>query len=56
MISLIAYTGHQGGQHEADKVKEWAQQLSKKEYRVSIEIPQAVKQSPPELILIESIK
>ncbi len=56
MISLIAYTGHQGGQHEADKVKEWAQQLSKKEYRVSIQIPQAVKQSPPELILIESIK
>jgi len=56
VISVIAYTGHPGGRQEAEVVKEWARQLSKNDYHVTIQIPKAVKNSPPELILIETIK
>jgi len=56
VISVIAYTGHPGGRQEAEAVKEWACQLSKSDYHVTIQIPVTVKNSPPELILIETIK
>ena len=55
VISILAYTAHTGGRQEAEAVKTWAMALDKKLYRISIEIPPLVKQSPPELILIESI-
>lgn len=55
IISVLAYTEHIGGRQEAEAVKEWALVLDKQQYRVTIEVPPVVKQSPPELILIESI-
>ncbi len=54
IISVLAYTGHAGGREEAEAVKSWAQGLSKADYRITIEIPEATKNSPPELILIET--
>ncbi len=55
IISVLAYTGHIGGRQEAEAVKVWAKALDKQYYRVTIDIPPLVKQSPPELILVESI-
>jgi len=55
IISILAYTAHAGGRLEAEAVKTWAMALDKQQYRINIEIPPRVKQSPPELILIESI-
>jgi len=56
IISILAYTGHEGGRQEAEAVKNWALQLAKSDYRVTIQIPKTVKNSPPELILIETIQ
>ncbi|RLA20898.1 MAG: SAM-dependent methyltransferase, partial [Gammaproteobacteria bacterium] len=56
IISVLAYTGHAGGREEAEAVKAWAATLSQTAYRVTIEIPDVVKNSPPELILIETIQ
>jgi len=55
VISIIAYTGHTGGAEETALVKKWANSLSKEQYRVSIEIPTTLRNSPPELILIETV-
>lgn len=55
IISILAYTGHAGGREEAEAVKSWVKGLSKADYRVTIEIPKATKNSPPELILIEAV-
>jgi hypothetical protein len=56
IMSVLAYTGHPGGRQEAQAVKEWARQLSKNDYHVTIQIPKTAKNNPPELILIEAIK
>jgi len=56
IISILAYTGHDGGREETDAIKAWANSLSKTDYRVSIQIPTLTKNSPPELILIETIE
>lgn len=55
VISVLAYTGHTGGRDEAEAVKSWAKGLSNADYRVTIKIPDATKNSPPELILIETV-
>jgi predicted methyltransferase len=55
IISVLAYTGHAGGREEAEVVKEWAAELTEADYRVTIEIPERVRNSPPELILVEKI-
>ncbi len=54
IISVLAYTAHVGGRQEAEAVKAWAKALDQQHYRVTIEVPPLVKQSPPELILVES--
>jgi len=55
IISILAYTGHDGGREETEAIKAWAHDLSKTDYRVTIQIPKLTKNSPPELILIEAI-
>lgn len=55
IISILAYTGHTGGREETESVKSWAKTLPKKQYEVTIQIPSATKNSPPELILIEHL-
>ncbi len=56
IISILAYTGHDGGREETEAIKAWAHTLSKTDYRVSIQVPKLTKNSPPELILIETIE
>jgi len=53
VISVLAYTGHQGGKEEAEKVKDWAASLSKSQFNVAIEIPESLNISPPEWIFVE---
>ena len=55
IISVLAYTGHDGGRQEAEAIKAWAVTLPKALYRVTIQIPKLTKNSPPELVLIETI-
>ncbi len=55
IISILAYTGHAGGREEADAVRKWALELPRTAFRVTIEIPEAAKNSPPELILVETV-
>jgi len=51
VISILAYTAHQGGRQEAEAVKTWVKSLSTA-YEVNIKIPQGTKNSPPEWIYI----
>jgi len=53
VISVLAYTGHQGGKEEAEKVKDWAASLSRSQFYVAVEIPASLNTSPPEWIFIE---
>ncbi len=55
IVSVLAYTGHAGGREEAEAVKEWAAKLPENDYRVTVEIPERVRNSPPELILVEKV-
>jgi len=50
-LSILAYTGHDGGREEAEAVKTWATALN--DVDVSITIPQNTKFSPPEWIYIK---
>jgi len=55
IISVLAYTGHAGGAEETEAVKAWAQGLNKGKYCVSITVPTTLRNSPPELIIIETL-
>lgn len=56
LLSVLAYTGHAGGREECEAAKTWAATLEPKHYQLSIEIPQAIKHSPPEWILIRKLR
>ena len=52
VLSILAYTGHEGGREECEAVKTWANTLSNN-FVVTITIPQNTKFSPPEWICIQ---
>jgi len=52
ILSILAYTGHDGGRDEAEAVKTWANTLHD-DFDVNITIPQNTKFSPPEWICIQ---
>lgn len=52
-LSVLAYTGHEGGQQEADAVRHWAVQLPAEDFSVSLEIPPTKRGNPPVLIIVE---
>jgi len=52
IISILAYTGHQGGDEECRSVKQWAAQLSPDNYKTSVVNLLPDHNSPPEWILI----
>jgi len=52
IISILAYTGHEGGRKEAEAVKIWAKNLHSC-YDVSIYIPENTRTPPPEWIYIK---
>jgi len=54
ILSILAYTGHDGGREEAEAVKTWANTLGDS-FDITITIPQNTKLSPPEWISIRRI-
>ncbi|MDQ6951976.1 MAG: class I SAM-dependent methyltransferase [Mariprofundaceae bacterium] len=54
IISILAYTGHDGGREEAEAIKQWLFTLNVN-FKHHIEIPQNTRLSPPEYIFIHKI-
>jgi len=54
ILSVLAYTGHDGGRDEAESVKAWAETLHD-DFDINITIPQNTKFSPPEWICIQKL-
>lgn len=52
IITILAYSGHPGGQEETASVKAWAATLDTKTYKVNIESPPPSTRPSPELIVI----
>ncbi|MDQ6957124.1 MAG: class I SAM-dependent methyltransferase [Mariprofundaceae bacterium] len=52
VLSILAYTGHDGGREECEAVKTWANNLPNN-FNINITIPQNTKFSPPEWIYIQ---
>ncbi len=52
VLSILAYTGHDGGRKEAEVVKTWTNILGN-DFDKTITIPQNTKFSPPEWICIQ---
>lgn len=52
ILSILAYTGHDGGREECEAVKSWARSLIQ-DFEISIHIPENTRTSPPEWICIE---
>lgn len=55
IISILAYTGHEGGREEAEAIKTWLSTLNN-DFEYHIEIPENTKLSPPEYIAIRRIQ
>jgi 16S rRNA C1402 N4-methylase RsmH len=53
-LSVLAYTGHDGGRDEAEAVKAWAETLHN-DFDINITIPQNTKFSPPEWVCIQKL-
>jgi len=51
VLSILAYTGHDGGHEECEAVKTWAKELNE-QCSIAIHIPENTKFSPPEWICI----
>lgn len=45
-VSIIAYTGHPGGQQEADAVQDWANRLPRQDYSLACHQPKGAKAAP----------
>lgn len=55
-MSIIAYTGHSGGETEADQVQAWLERhLSADAYEWQCRVPQQTRQRPPRLITLEKM-
>lgn len=54
IISILAYTGHDGGREETEAIKQWLVTLPRN-FEYHIEIPQNTRLSPPEYIFIHKI-
>ncbi|OXM88335.1 class I SAM-dependent methyltransferase [Paenibacillus rigui] len=53
IVTIILYTGHEGGEQEAEAVRVWAQQLSQKQYQVLEYRFMNQKNHPPYCIAVE---
>lgn len=51
-ISILAYTGHAGGNDECNAIKDWLSTLDKQLYNISMQKPVNTLNAPPELILV----
>ncbi len=51
-VTVMAYTGHPGGQQEASAVRHWASALPPDLFNIEMEIPRVTAKPSPELITI----
>ena len=56
IISILAYSGHPGGEEECDAVKLWVNRLPEEHYETSVINLLPDHNSPPEWILITKVK
>jgi len=52
VISIVAYTGHEGGRNEAESIKQWLTTLGDS-FEYHLEIPKDTRLSAPEYIFIK---
>jgi predicted methyltransferase len=55
VITIVLYTGHDGGPEEADAVRAWADALPQEEYRVLSYRFTNRSNNPPRLLAVESV-
>lgn len=53
IVTIVLYTGHPGGQEEADAVERWAEALPQREYQVLLYRFVNQRNHPPYLIAVE---
>jgi len=56
IITILAYPGHQGGDLETDRVKNWCEQLDKDQFEISIIYSSENKKSAPRLFVIRKTR
>lgn len=56
ILTIVLYTGHQGGQEEAAAVRVWAEQLPQKQFQVLEYRFMNQRNHPPYLIAVEKLK
>jgi len=56
IITILAYSGHPGGQEETTSVKTWAASLNADNFKVIIETPPPSPRPSPELIIINKLQ
>ena len=56
IITLLAYPGHQGGDQEADQVKNWCEQLDSQQFEVSTIYSTEHKDTAPRLFVIRKLR
>jgi hypothetical protein len=55
IITIIVYSGHQGGKEETDSVEQWLSQLNTKQFKLSIELSAIPTQTAPKLFVIQKL-
>lgn len=55
LISIVAYTGHQGGQKEAEAVLQWCETLDKIKYKIQLIESFCSSEKSPKLIAIYNV-
>ncbi|MGZ8184998.1 MAG: class I SAM-dependent methyltransferase [Methylobacter sp.] len=55
IMTIIAYPGHAGGDQETTQVKNWCEQLSPEQFKISIIYGHEPKDSDPRLFLIRKM-
>jgi 16S rRNA C1402 N4-methylase RsmH len=55
IITIIIYSGHQGGKEEADSVEQWLSQLNTEQFKTSIELSAIPTQTAPKLFVIHKL-
>ncbi|SFL64036.1 Putative rRNA methylase [Paenibacillus sp. 1_12] len=56
ILTIVLYTGHQGGEEEAAAVRSWAEQLPQKQFQVLEYRFMNQRNHPPYLVAVEKLK
>jgi tRNA G10 N-methylase Trm11 len=55
ILTVLAYPGHHGGDHESIEVKNWCEQLDKEQFRVRVFYNKENKVSAPRLYVVDKL-